>query len=612
LSDRATDYIHSIEAKCRDCYRCLRVCPVKAIRLEPGDERHELHARVIDQRCILDGLCVLECPQGAKRARRDTERVQAMLREDRPIAVSLAPSFPSAIPGDPMRVPAALRRLGFDYVQETAVGAEMVGRAHARLAAELDRPLLTSSCPAIVNLIQCHYPDALPYLAPLVSPMIAHARYLKSILPEHRVVFIGPCIAKKHEAETDQVAGVVDAALTFEELLEWLAQEGINLEDCAPGAFDGISPHYARLFAVDGGTLRTAALDTDLLSRSTQAVSGLPQCKELVEHLVDRPEDLPRLIEVLSCEGGCISGPTNPSPDDTFRRRQRVLQYAEARAREARAAAEALASAASGSREDSSGIGLHAAPGESLAAARAQLDQIDLSREFVDRTQRLPVPDESTIREILAKAGKHKPEDDLNCGACGYDSCREKAIAVFHGWADPEMCIPYMRERAESMSYTIVSSTPNAIFVVTPDETIIDINPSAERRFRTTHEQAVGRKISEFMSPDIFREVVRTRELLRDEVEFPELDLIARRTVFWEDSQRVVVAILADATEEKRHLNTVQQMRRQTLDKAQGVINKQMEVAQKIAGLLGETTAETKVLLTQLMRIMRDESGERR
>lgn len=587
MSDLATDYIHSIDAKCRDCYRCLRTCPVKAIRLEPGALRHELHARVIDQRCILDGLCVRECPQGAKRARRDIARVRTMLSEGRPVAVSLAPSFPAAMPGDPMVVPAALRRLGFDYIQETAVGAELVGREHARLAAEHHQPLLTSSCPAIVNLIQCHYPAALPYLAPVVSPMIAHGRYLKSILPDHRVVFIGPCIAKKHEAEVPHLAGAVDAVLTFEELLEWMAREEVHLDQLQPGRFDGASPHLARLFPLDGGTLGTAALDTGLLSRSTQAVSGLAVCKELVEHLVDHADDLPRLIEVLACEGGCISGPTNPSRDDTFRRRQRVLQYVEARQREGRP------------------------PGsQSPAPEAAGGAPVELGRRFEDRTMALPVPDEAAIRDILAKSGKHQPSDDLNCGACGYDSCREKAIAVFRGWADPEMCIPYMRERAESMSYTIVSSTPNAIFVVTPDETVLDINPSAERRFRTTHAAAVGRKIGEFMSPDIFREVVRTRQLMRDEAEFPELDLIARRTVFWEDSQRVVVAILADATDEKRHYHTVQQMRRQTLDKAQGVINKQMEVAQKIAGLLGETTAETKVLLTQLMRIMRDEAGE--
>jgi len=584
MADRATEYIQSIEAKCRDCYLCLRSCPVKAIRLEPGEGRHELHARVIDQRCILDGRCVQVCPQRAKRPRLDTERVKAMLAEGGPVAVSLAPSFPSAFAADPMVVPTALRELGFVYIQETAIGAEMVAAEHRRLAEESEHTLLTSSCPAVVNLIQCHYPEAMRYLAPIVSPMIAHGRYLKSILPDHKVVFIGPCIAKMHEAESDCVAGAIDAVLTFEELADWLEEEGIDLDGLAPGGFDGINPNWARLFAVDGGTLRTAALDTDVLSRSTQAVSGLERCKEMIEHLLRGHDEMPRLIEMVSCEGGCVAGPVNTSPDDVFWRRQRVLRYAEARARQAAAEQE--------DREGEDG-----------------LPAVDLKREYEDRSIHLPQPDEKTIREILARSGKHKPEDELNCGSCGYDTCREKAMAVFWGWADPEMCIPYMRERAESMSYTIVESTPNAIFVVDPDGTVTDINPAAERRFRLTRDEALGRSISEFMSRDIFDRVVETRELLRDEVSFPDLDYTARRTVFWEDSQRVVIAILADCTDEKRHLDTVQQMRHQTLNKAQGVINKQMEVAQKIAGLLGETTAETKVLLTQLMRIMRDESG---
>lgn len=219
-------------------------------------------------------------------------------------------------------------------------------------------------------------------------------------------------------------------------------------------------------------------------------------------------------------------------------------------------------------------------------------------------------PDEATIRAILAKSGKHGPQDELNCGSCGYNTCREKAVAVSRGWADPKMCLPYMRERAESMSTTVVSSTPNAIFVVDPAGIIIDINPAAEKVFRTVKADTVGQHIQAFMSPDLFDRVAETGELLRDEVDFPHLAYAARRTVFREEGQGVTIAVLADCTEEKRHLETVQQLRQQTLNKAQGVINKQMEVAQKIAGLLGETTAETKVLLSQLMKVMREEGRE--
>ncbi|HAP31780.1 MAG TPA: histidine kinase [Firmicutes bacterium] len=582
MTERATEYIQSIKAKCRDCYLCLRSCPVKAIRLEPGKGRHELHTSVIDQRCILDGRCVQVCPQKAKRPRLNIDRVQAMLAAGDPVAVSLAPSFPSVFAVDPFLVPAALRRLGFAYVQETAIGAELVAREHQKLAQQSNRTFITSSCPAIVNLIQCHYPEARCLLAPIVSPMIAHGRYLKRILPDHKVVFIGPCIAKMQEAEAGALAGAVDAVLTFEELAEWLDQQNIVLDELEPGGFDGITPHWARLFAVDGGTLRTAALDTDALSQQTQIVSGLDKCKEMIEHLLMQPDELPRLIEMVACEGGCIAGPSNPSLDQALLRRRRVLKYAETRAQ------------AAGSDFEN----------------RALLSEADLSRSYEDWSISLPEPDEGTIRAILAKSGKYSAEDELNCRSCGYNSCREKAVAVFRGWADPEMCLPYMRERAESMSNKVVSSTPNAIFVVNADGIVIDINPAAERVFRTTKADAINRHVSDFMSPEIFARVMETGEILRDDVSFPHLNYAARRTVFREDSQRVTIALLADCTEEKHHLETVQKMRWQTLDKAQGVINKQMEVAQKIAGLLGETTAETKVLLTQLMRVMRDEDSE--
>jgi len=580
MVERAADYIQSIKAKCQDCYLCLRSCPVKAIRLEPGRGRHELHASVIDQRCILDGRCVKVCPQQAKRPRPGLERVRELLALGGPVAASLAPSFPSGFDADPLVIPTALRQLGFAYVQETALGAEMVAAEHRRLAQTTGGPLITSACPAVVNLIQCHFPAAIHLLSPLVSPMIAHGRYLKAILPGYAVVFIGPCIAKMQEAESPSLSGAIDAVLTFDELAQWFAQAHVELDRLEPGAFDGIAPGWARLFAVDGGTLRTAALDTDVLSPSTQTVSGLDRCKDLIEHCLVQPEGLPLLIEMMACEGGCVAGPTHPDTEHLYRRRQRIFRYAELPYR----ATEAL--------------------------GELPLPVVPLYRSYEDQSMQLGDPDEATIRAILAKSGKHGPQDELNCGSCGYNTCREKAVAVSRGWADPKMCLPYMRERAESMSTTVVSSTPNAIFVVDPAGIIIDINPAAEKVFRTVKADTVGQHIQAFMSPDLFDRVAETGELLRDEVDFPHLAYAARRTVFREEGQGVTIAVLADCTEEKRHLETVQQLRQQTLNKAQGVINKQMEVAQKIAGLLGETTAETKVLLSQLMKVMREEGRE--
>jgi PAS domain S-box-containing protein len=342
--------------------------------------------------------------------------------------------------------------------------------------------------------------------------------------------------------------------LTFEEMKAWFAEEKIVSERLEPSTFDGVAPNWARLFAVDGGTLRAAALDTDSLSRHTLIVSGLDRCKAQIEHLLVQQDEQPRLIEMVACEGGCIAGPANPSSDHVFRRRLRVLKYAEARA------------------HDSS----------TVFEVSALLGEVNLSRSYEDQSILLPKPDEDSLRAILAKSGKLGPEDEFNCRSCGYNTCREKAMAVFWGWAEPEMCLPYIRERAD-MSNTVVSSTPNAIFMINRDGIVIDINPAAERVFRTVITNAIDRHISEFMPPEVFEQVVETGKILRDEVSFPHLDFVAHRTVFWVDSRQVSIALLVDCTKEKHHLETVQQMRRQTLDKAQGVINKQMAVAQKIA-----------------------------
>lgn len=578
-----TGVISTIEAKCRDCYKCVRSCPVKAIRVERGILPNELHARVVEERCILDGRCVDVCPQRAKRVRRDLERVQAMIARGERLVASVAPSFPAAYPDLlPLQIPAALRRLGFIAAEETAVGAELVAAEYARLAELSDRPLISTACPAIVNLVERHYPEAIRFLAPVVSPMIAHGRALSARYPGCRVVFIGPCVAKHQEIDVPTVDDAVDIVLTFQELAEWLKTAGLPNADLQPEPFDGPQPDWARLFPVDGGLLKAAGLRDEAMTDSVLTVSGLERCREMIEHLLAGKGELPRLVDMLACEGGCISGPLNDSDEDQFARRKRVLDYVRA-----------------------------SASCPAASPVTPCLAEDELARAFHNAKIALPDPDEATIRAILAKTGKTRPEDDLNCGSCGYSSCREKAIAVYHGMADVQMCIPYMRQRAESMSSLIVSATPNGVIVIDTDETILDMNAAAERMLRRQRSQAIGRRLETLLQPDNFRRVLREHNLIRLEVNYPEFGLYTRQTIFWEEDQQVVLGILADCTEEKKREAQLTKVREETLDKAQGVIDKQMEVAQKIAGLLGETTAETKVLLTKLMRVLREEDSGR-
>lgn len=602
--------ITTIEAKCKDCYKCLRSCPVKAIRMERGPLPGELHARVSEERCIFDGKCVLVCPQKAKRVSGDLSRLSFLISEGEKVAASLAPSFASAFPeADPLTIPSALRLLGFAFVQETAIGAEMVGEEHARLFKEVDRPLISSSCPAVVNLIERHYPEVIPYLAPLVSPMIAHGRYLKRLMPGVRVAFIGPCVAKHEERRTPGQDDAVDFVLTFEELNRLFSQAGIDLKTLEPGEFDGPRPDWARLFPIGGGMLKTASLSTDMLDHEIICVSGLENCKEVLRQFVAdeavegaggqaRGGRLPRLVEMLACEGGCIGGPMSPNKEDLYTLRARVLAYVRScRTR-------------SGSGENRSPSPDDTPNTKDVPQAKPRLPRQLLLRSFRNLKPELRMPDEAVIRTILARTGKLSPDDELNCGACGYDSCRDKAVAVFQGMADPEMCIPYMRERAESMANLFVASTPNGIIVVDEEETIRDLNAAAAGMFRRDRHELVGKKLSTVIDPANFRKVLEDGSTLHAEVSYPELDLITYQTIFYEPSERLAMGIFANITEEKKRESHLQEIRRETLEKAQGVIDKQMEVAQKIAGLLGETTAETKVLLTKLMNVFREERGE--
>ncbi|HXL03656.1 MAG: PAS domain S-box protein [Firmicutes bacterium] len=587
--------ISTIDAKCKDCYKCLRECPVKAIKMERGALPHELHARVCEERCIFDGRCVLVCPQNAKKVTSDLENLRPFLREGGKVAASVAPSFPSAFPDiDPQTIPTALRLIGFGFVQETAIGAELVSREYARRFRKGDARLISSPCPVVVNLIERHYPEVIPYLAPIVSPMVAHGRYIKQIMPGTKVAFIGPCIAKLGERETPGIDDSIDFVITFEELRDVFLDEGIDLGSLEPSEFDGALPDKARLFPVEGGILRSASLSTDMLDSDVLTVSGLESCKEVLKQFTEGMKrgdrtHLPRLVDMLACEGGCINGPKNPSWEDIYTRRARVLEYVKQ---------------SSDDRNRERGTDFKD------VSERPEIPQELLRRNYRNLKPSVEEPDESVIRAILAKTGKHSQSDELNCGACGYDSCRDKAVAVFQGMADPEMCIPYMRERAESVANLFVASTPNAIIVIDENETIRDLNAAAEGMFKRKKDEVIGKTLSTIMEPGYFRKALQEKTIVQGEVCYLDMDLVTYQTIFYEPGERLAMGIISDITEERRRERHLLEIREQTLEKAQGVINKQMEVAQKIAGLLGETTAETKVLLTKLMNTFKNEGED--
>lgn len=410
--------VTTVREKCRMCYTCVRECPVKAIEIRDGQ------ASVIQTRCIGCGNCVTVCSQSAKEVLSAVAETEALLAGPAPVAAIVAPSYPAEFTecGAGTLV-AALRELGFTSVHEVAFGADLVARAYARLLLEDDGRHVATTCPAVVSYVRKYHPDLLDRLAPIVSPMIALARALERRLGEEtRIVFVGPCIAKKGEAAYEQFDGEVDAVLTYAEVRELFARRGIDLAAREPADDDFDPPHgsLGGLFPLTRGLLQAAGLNEDLLTGDIVSADGRHDFGAAI-HDFEHGATEARLLDILCCHG-CIMGAGFTRDDPVFARRAEVSRAA--RARRARFDPDAW------------------------EAAMAEFADLDLSRTFAAFDQRfdqLPSPEE--IQEILTRMGKSRPEDLLDCGACGYDGCREHAVAIWQGLAEVEMCMPYAIER---------------------------------------------------------------------------------------------------------------------------------------------------------------------
>ena len=547
------------KTNCKSCHKCIRNCAVKSIRFTAGQ------AHIVEDECILCGRCFAVCPQDAKVIASDMEKVRIMLQTGT-VYASIAPSFAASYPGVGIdALEEALKKLGFAGAEETAVGATIVKKEYERILDEEKPNILVSSCCSSINLmLRKYYPETLFTLAPVITPMQAHCRDIKRRHPEAKTVFIGPCISKKSEAAEEDA---VDAVLMFDEFNRWLREEGIELsrrEDIRKGG-------RARVFPTAGGIIETMDKNPEY---TYVAVDGVKKCMDVLDEIKEgRLHNC--FIEMSACEGSCADGPILDKMKNTPAQNYlQVVRYAE--------------------KED---FAVEKYAKEEIAAV---YEPSELEAEQ---------PSEAEIKAMLLKMNKLSKEDELNCGSCGYCTCREKAIAIIQGKAEISMCLPYMLNQMENLSDSVVANFPDAVLVLNDELEIQKINPKAKKILRIRDENDVmGEHIGRLLDPEPFEMVMlKKKNLMYEQMYLAEYECYVEQTIIYNREGHQFICILCDITADMALKEKKLANQNQAFEIANDMAKKQLKIVQSIASLLGETTADTLIALEHLKETIADD-----
>lgn len=560
------DYLNPIfteKAECQDCYKCIRECSVKAIRVEGG------RAAVVPELCVLCGHCVQVCPVGAKRVRDDLPRAQRLIGLGSPVAAALAPSFASEFPGlEPGKLIAALRALGFAAVSETAIGADLVSR---RLAADLRAAprgsvVVSSACPTVVEHVKKYHPAFAASVTELRSPLLAHAALLKERLGSgSKVVFIGPCISKKRESDLHK--DLVDVAIDFSDLASWLDEAGVDPRAMAAGPEDAFFPERAAkgsLYPIEGGMIASVRKYGSLPGVRWMSFSGLPEIDRALAELDGMELGDTIFLELLACPGGCVNGPRGQASAGTVAKRLRVQDYAEG------------------------------------SAATAGLEGPDISARWSIEPVGAARPEPAAVASALSRIGKYGPDDELNCGGCGYDTCRDFARAMIEGKAEAAMCVSYMRKLAQKKANGLLRSIPSGVVIVDRDLAVVECNhafarllgPDAEAIWEAKPglEGADLAKLAPFAKH--FAEVIEGGQAVERDIRSG--GRVLHGTIFGIERGAFAGGVFQDITSPWIRKDRV-------VTQARKVIQKNLAVVQKIAFLLGENAAESEAILNSII-----------
>ena len=570
-------YIKVRKANCKNCYKCLKNCLVKSIKYV-NDK-----VEIIEDACILCGVCMTTCPQKAKKIQNDIEYIKEYVANpDITTVVSLDPSFVAAFGENAPALGWALKSLGFDYVEEAAIGAKYVTKEYLRLIKEGKiNNIISSACPAINMYVQKYYPNLTKWLAPVMSPALVHGRIIKEQRgADVKVIHLTPCLARIKECNESQF---VDGVITYEQLMKWLLDANVTpeselLKEHDDDGFDN-EGGYSRIYPIVDGIVYDLQhqyckfTGTEYIEGyDLVAVSGLANVTKILDEM-EKGNINHAFVEAFSCYGGCVNGPFMPKTRSTgYKARIEVKKYAD------------------------------------NAHRSKHYDVSSVKTEYKPEPIHQDMPTEEQIRAILSQIGKNSRAQELNCGSCGYATCREKAIAVYQKKADLYICMPYMTDINQAMSNVTLSLTPNYIIAVDSDMYIKEFNVAAQKLFNITRLAALNQKLSNFIDTTDFEQVIANKSGIYDKkVSYPDLNIVTEQTIVYSSERNMAIAIIKDVTQEEKDKEALYNRKMESVNMAQKVIDKQMIVAQQIASLLGETTAETKVTLNKLKNLIDSE-----
>ncbi len=552
--------IYTERRECQDCHKCIRACPVKAIRVQDG------YARVVPEMCVLCGNCIVACPSNAKQVRNDLPRVKELLASRRKVVVSLAPSFVAQFPGvSAAQLIHALRQLGFLAVSETALGAQHVSASVLSLMkSDPGRVWISSACPVVVDFVAKYHPECEANVSALLSPLLTHCRILRAHYGDAiATVFIGPCIAKKSEAE--QHPELLDAVLTFEDLENWLAEEGIDLCKIRTDEDDRFALEEARegsLYPIEGGMIPGIVRSGEVNGSQVMSFSGIANVEQALKGIAEWRPEHSIFLELTACAGSCVNGPKAARSRSIARRRFEILESA-------RPAAGAPHS-------------------ESLAQTRPYV-AIPVPREELSELQ---------ITEALRSVGKYSAEDELNCGGCGYESCRDFARALVARNAERMMCATYTRKLAQKKANALLRKMPSAVVIVDEQLKIIECNANFLRLFSEDVEQEkdLENTALDAVIPfsNLFQRVLESGEdIVSHDIRYQRS--ILNSSIFTIEPHAVLCGIFRDITEPIFQ-------KEQIIERAREVIEKNLKTVQQIAYLLGENAADSEIILNSIVR----------